>query len=57
MTVTPGVRFADGDLGDQVRVTTPAKQRRSVPTTLWWVAPLPLPMTRWLRTDAAAVNL
>lgn len=24
MTVTPGVRFADGDIGDQVRVTTPA---------------------------------
>jgi orotidine-5'-phosphate decarboxylase len=24
VTVTPGVRFADGDIGDQVRVTTPA---------------------------------
>ena len=24
MTVTPGVRFADGDVGDQVRITTPA---------------------------------
>ena len=24
-TVTPGVRFADGDVGDQVRVATPAK--------------------------------
>ena len=24
LTVTPGVRFADGDVGDQVRVTTPA---------------------------------
>ena len=23
VTVTPGVRFADGDKGDQVRVTTP----------------------------------
>ena len=23
VTVTPGVRFADGDVGDQVRVTTP----------------------------------
>lgn len=23
LTVTPGVRFADGDMGDQVRVTTP----------------------------------
>ena len=27
LTVTPGVRFADGDVGDQVRVTTPAKAR------------------------------
>jgi orotidine-5'-phosphate decarboxylase len=26
-TVTPGVRFADGEAGDQVRVTTPAKAR------------------------------
>lgn len=25
LTVTPGVRFADGEKGDQVRVTTPAK--------------------------------
>ncbi len=24
MTVTPGIRFADGDIGDQVRVMTPA---------------------------------
>ena len=27
LTVTPGVRFADGDVGDQVRVTTPEKAR------------------------------
>ena len=27
VTVTPGVRFADGPVGDQVRVTTPAKAR------------------------------
>ena len=27
LTVTPGVRFADGAVGDQVRVTTPAKAR------------------------------
>ena len=26
-TVTPGVRFADGDVGDQKRVTTPLKAR------------------------------
>ena len=25
LTVTPGVRFADGDKGDQVRITTPAR--------------------------------
>ena len=28
LTVTPGVRFADGDLGDQKRVTTPEKARK-----------------------------
>ncbi len=27
ITVTPGVRFADGEIGDQVRVTTPAKAK------------------------------
>ncbi len=27
LTITPGVRFADGDKGDQVRVTTPAKAK------------------------------
>ena len=27
LTVTPVVRFADGDVGDQVRVTTPAKAK------------------------------
>lgn len=27
LTVTPGVRFADGDAGDQVRVTTPAQAK------------------------------
>lgn len=27
LTVTPGIRFADGDVGDQVRVMTPAKAR------------------------------
>ena len=27
LTVTPGVRFADGEKGDQVRITTPAKAR------------------------------
>ena len=27
ITVTPGVRFADGEVGDQVRVTTPARAR------------------------------
>ena len=27
VTVTPGVRFADGEIGDQVRVTTPEKAK------------------------------
>ena len=27
LTVTPGVRFADGNIGDQVRVTTPQKAK------------------------------
>lgn len=27
LTVTPGIRFADGVVGDQVRITTPAKAR------------------------------
>ena len=27
ITVTPGVRFADGDVGDQKRVTTPEKAK------------------------------
>ena len=27
VTVTPGVRFADGDAGDQVRITPPAKAK------------------------------
>ena len=27
ITVTPGVRFVDGEVGDQVRVTTPARAR------------------------------
>ena len=28
VTVTPGVRFADGDMGDQKRVMTPAEAKR-----------------------------
>lgn len=27
LTVTPGIRFAGGEVGDQVRITTPAKAR------------------------------
>lgn len=27
LTVTPGIRFADGDKGDQSRVTTPEKAK------------------------------
>ena len=33
LTVTPGVRFADGDIGDQKRVMTPEQARKSAPTT------------------------
>ena len=29
LTVTPGVRFADGDIGDQKRVMTPAEAKRA----------------------------
>ena len=28
ITVTPGVRFADGDIGDQKRVMTPAQAKK-----------------------------
>lgn len=28
LTVTPGIRFADGDVGDQVRIMTPEKARK-----------------------------
>ena len=28
VTVTPGIRFADGEVGDQVRVTTPERAKR-----------------------------
>ena len=28
VTVTPGVRFADGDIGDQVRVMTPEQAKK-----------------------------
>lgn len=36
LTVTPGVRFADGDIGDQVRTTTAGQRRRkSVQIILW----------------------
>ena len=27
LTVTPGIRFADGVVGDQVRITTPARAK------------------------------
>ena len=28
LTVTPGIRFADGQVGDQVRITTPAQAKQ-----------------------------
>ena len=34
LTVTPGVRFADGDIGDQKRVMTPAEAKKSARITL-----------------------
>ena len=45
LTVTPGVRFAGGDAGDQKRVTTRPEQRSLAPTISWWVVP-----SRRLRT-------
>lgn len=27
LTITPGIRFSDGEIGDQIRVTTPARAR------------------------------
>ena len=27
LTITPGIRFADGEIGDQVRITTPTKAK------------------------------
>ena len=30
LTVTPGIRFADGEAGDQVRITTPARARHAL---------------------------
>ncbi len=53
ITVTPGVRFADGDAGDQKRVMTPAAARKLVPTILWWAVPSLLPLIRWPLTNAA----
>ena len=29
LTVTPGIRFADAAIGDQVRITTPAKAKET----------------------------
>lgn len=40
LTVTPGVRFADGEVGDQVRVTTPAKRQESLALITSWSADL-----------------
>ena len=39
LTVTPGVRFADGDVGDQKRVMTQPPPRPSVRTTSWSAVP------------------
>lgn len=29
LTITPGIRFADGEIGDQVRVMTPEQARKN----------------------------
>ena len=54
LTVTPGVRFADGDVADQVRVTTPALPVRSARTTSSWDVRSRRPRIPWLPTGAAS---
>lgn len=60
LTVTPGVRFADGDMGDQVRVTTPgACPRDRAPTSSSWGVPSrrrPIPWAAYRRCVARCVR-
>ena len=57
VTVTPGVRFSDGDIGDQVRVTTPAKAREIGSDYIVVGVPLLRPMTLLQHTDAVWQSL
>ena len=43
LVVTPGVRPAGAELGDQSRVATPPRLSTTVPPTSWSVAPSPAP--------------
>ena len=52
LTVTPGVRFADGDVGDQKRVTTPARAKELGSDFIVVGRPItasPDPVAAWLR--------
>lgn len=53
LTVTPGVRFADGAVGDQKRVATPRMPKHSDRITLLWVGRLQPQRTRLLHMNAA----
>ena len=52
-TVTPGIRVADGDVGDQVRVMTPEKAALAAATTSWLAVPSLRLRIPWLPTAAA----
>ena len=53
VTVTPGVRFAGGDTGDQKRVTTRKRPANWARTTSSSAAPSPKRKTPWKPTSAA----
>ena len=54
LTVTPGVRFADGDVADQVRVTTPARAREIGSDLIVGDARSPRRRTLWRLTAGAS---
>ncbi len=58
LTVTPGIRFADGDIGDQVRIMTPDKAKEN---SDYIVVGRPItaaddPVTAWKRCVAEFVD-
>lgn len=57
LTVTPGVRFAGGDVGDQARITTPEGARRSVRIISSSAVRLRRHRTPSRRTEDASRNL